>query len=50
MVSDGALVKYMQQTPGKNYFRWPHKDDIVVYMTKTIYFLELTKHTCKQSW
>ena len=31
MVSDVALVKCMQQTPGKNYFRWPRKDDIVVY-------------------
>ena len=29
MVSDGGLVKYMQQTPGKNSFRWPHKDGIV---------------------
>ena len=31
MVSDGALVKFMQQTPGKNPFRWPHKDNIMVY-------------------
>ena len=36
MVSDGALVKCMQQTPRKNSFRWPHKDNIMVYDTKKI--------------
>ena len=36
MVSDGALIKCMQRTPGKNSFWWPHKDDIVVYDTNNI--------------
>ena len=36
MVSDGALVKCMQQIPGKNSFRWPNKDEIVVYDTNSI--------------
>ena len=28
----------MQRTPGKNSFRWPQKDDIVVYDTSDVIF------------